>query len=225
MADISEYSPARRAVLSRLALTGAAGAGGMAGLLQAALAANPQSGMRSLRGTVSIDGKPALPGQQVEPGQTVVTGDDGEAVFVIGSDAFLQRGGSIFTVETNGGVAVLRYISGKLLSVFGKGRKTLVTPTATIGIRGTACYIEAEPVRTYFCLCYGSALLTPNAEPNKRRTIRTRHHEYPLYIDTRRGPLMVAPADVINHSDAELVMLEALVGRVPPFHGKAYPSY
>jgi hypothetical protein len=31
-------------------------------------------------------------------------------------------------------------------------------------------------------------------------------------------PKMIAPASVINHSDDELTLLEALVGRWPPFN-------
>lgn len=215
----------RRAVLRQLASAGAVGAASMAGMVSAALAADPQNGIRHIKGGVTVDGKPAMPGQAIHPDQTVVTEEDGEVVFVMGEDAFLQRGNTRFAIEDNAGVMVLRYISGKVLSVFGKGRKTLVTPTASIGIRGTACYIEAEQARTYFCLCYGSAEITPVIDGNRRRVIRTSHHEYPLYISARRGPLLMSPATTVNHDDAELIMLEALVGRLPPFHGNTYPDW
>jgi len=33
------------------------------------------------------------------------------------------------------------------------------------------------------------------------------------------GPPSIRPAPVRDHTDAELVLLESLVGRVPPFHG------
>lgn len=215
----------RRIALRRLAAGGILAGSGMIGVLQAALAAEPRAGIRSLKGRVSIDGKPAMIGQQVGIGQTIETGADGEVVFVSGEDAFLQRANTRFVMEENDGVAVLRYLSGKILSVFGKGRKRLITPTAAIGIRGTGCYIEAEPERTYFCLCYGAAVVMPIADANKRKSIRTRHHDYPVYISAQRGPLMVAPASVANHDDAELTMLEALVGREPPFHGQGYSKY
>jgi hypothetical protein len=100
----------------------------------------------------------------------------------------------------------------------------LATPTATIGIRGTGCYIEAEEDRTYFCLCYGVAVVTPNDNRAGRETISTQHHEHPVYIDA--GQLMMTSAPVINHTDAELIMLENMVGRRPPFYGKDdYPAY
>jgi len=36
---------------------------------------------------------------------------------------------------------------------------------------------------------------------------------------------MMVPAGVINHTDAELEMLEALVGRTPPFYGRGGAGY
>lgn len=206
----------RRRNLQRL-LAAAAGVAVGPGLLRAALAADDRAGVRNLEGDVRIGGKPARVGQLVEPGQEVETGTDGRVVFVVGQDAFLQRENSRFTIEDGPSVRVLRYITGKVLSVFGPGRKQLDTPTATIGIRGTGCYIEAELARTYFCLCYGSALVVPKGDPNRRKSLRTRHHEYPLYVDRSAGAAAVLPAHVVNHSDDELIMLEALLGRRPPF--------
>ena len=197
----------------------------MHGLLRAALAANPQAGIRRIKGTVLVDGQPAAVGQQIRPGQKVTTEAGSEAIFVIGDNAFLQRENSAFSADDSGGVVVLRYITGKVLSVFGKGRKRLVTPSAIIGIRGTGCYIEVEPERTYFCLCYGAATLQSARNPGLRRTLRTRHHESPFYIDADGRPSSIRLAKVINHTDGELVMLEELVGRLPPFYGKGYGTY
>jgi hypothetical protein len=224
MSKQEKYSALRRAALRKLALAGALG-GGMLALLREVAAATPDGGMRSIKGSVHIDGTPAELGQRILPGQTVTTETGSEAVFVVGTDAFLQRDNSTFRIGSNAGVVVLRYISGKVLSVFGKGRKTLLTPTATIGIRGTACYIEAEQVRTYFCLCYGKALLTPHSDRSRPQTLHTRHHERPLYIHAGTGRSVIESANVVNHVDAELIMLEALVGRMPPFSGKDFPPY
>lgn len=212
----------RRAALRRLGATALAGSGFYA-LACAAVAASGRQGIIHLKGAVSVDGKPAALGQVIGPGQKVVTGADGEVIFIVGQDAFLQRPDSEFVMETGLGVAVLRFLAGKILAVFGKGAKQLRTPTAAIGIRGTACYIEAEPARTYFCLCYGEAELAPLADPDAREILRTQHHERPLYIGDKPGQTMLARAPVINHTDAELTMLEALVGRKPPFEGAAYP--
>jgi len=149
-------------------------------------------------------------------GETISTGADGQAVFVVGRDAMLVRPNSSLTLVTNG----FRLVTGAVLSVFAPGEaKQLRTPTATIGIRGTAAYIEAEPDRTYICTCYGEAVLEPLAEPAARETVRTRHHEQPRYIMPKGAPQMIMLAPMINHSDAELELLESLVGRKPPFSG------
>ncbi len=50
-----------------------------------------------------------------------------------------------------------------MLSVFGKGRTRVETKTAVLGVRGTGVYIEAEPERTYICVCYGKIELTARA--------------------------------------------------------------
>ena len=56
-----------------------------------------------------------------------------------------------------------------------------------------------------------------------RETVRTTHHDAPRYIYAHAEmPIkMIEPAPLINHTDAELIMLEALVGRRPPFFGSA----
>jgi hypothetical protein len=224
MNNEGRLSPARRAALRQIT-AGALGAGSMLGLLRAALAANPQTGIRSIKGIVTVDGRPATAGQEILPGQRVVTEAGSEAIFVIGKDAFLQRENSEFGIEHSAGVIAMRYVTGKMLSVFGKGKKQIDTPTATIGIRGTGCYIEAEAERTYFCLCYGGAMVRPKRNPRLRKLVWTRHHESPMYIGNRADVTAIRRAKVINHTDDELIMLEGLVGRLPPFYGKGYKAY
>lgn len=230
--DRKTLKPARRSALRRLAAAGLLGAGGVAGLLRAALAAGhtgmpavSRTGIRSIKGTVTVNGQPATVGQEIKPGQTVVTGPDSEAIYVIGTDAFLQHENSEFGRAEGAGVVVLRYITGKVLSVFGKGRKRLVTPTATIGIRGTACFISAGTDSTYFCLCYGTAVITPKGNPKARRWLRTQHHESPMEVSSGKTGRTYRKMKVVDHTDDELVMLEELVGRVPPFVGKGYSGY
>lgn len=102
----------------------------------------------------------------------------------------------------------------------------LAVSTAVIGIRGTACYIEELVDRTYFCLCYGEAEVVPAVAPQERETIRTNHHDHPIsiYSDPAMPKSMVS-AEVVNHTDAELTMLESLVGHVPPFKGRDYKNF
>jgi hypothetical protein len=110
-------------------------------------------------------------------------------------------------------------VTGKLLSVYarGLGERQIKGPTATIGIRGTGAYIEAEPDKTYFCLCYGEAEIVPDGAPDARETVRTTHHESPRTIYAPGAVRAMERAPVINHTDDELILLESLVGRTPPF--------
>ena len=215
----------RRRALMRLALAGSLGGAATMLLMRQAVASGQRQGFTYLKGKVLVNGMPAEIGQVLQPGQVVTTGAGAEAIFVVGKDAFLQRENSEFGIDLSAGISVLRYVTGKILSVFGRGPKTLRTPTATIGIRGTGCYIESESTRTYFCLCYGEAELTPSADPAAAKIISTRHHEQPLYIGNRPGDAVMAAGPVVNHTDIELIMLENLVGREPPFVGQGYPTY
>jgi FecR protein len=183
-------------------------------------------GIRQLKGDVRINGVVAQLGQAVLPGDEVTVGPEGEGVYVVGQDAYLLRGNSAVVHLQDGAKAALRLLRGRLLSVFGPGAKQIQTATATVGIRGTACYVEQAPEQVYFCLCYGTADIVPVADPAQQREIQTRYHDSPFVIGNKAGAGVLQPAPVINHTDAELIMLEALVGRRPPFMGISYlPRY
>jgi hypothetical protein len=234
----------RRRLIKALAAAGLLTNGGIMGFMQRALAngTNPlPPGLHRLKGTVTVNGAAARAGQLVKPGDTLVTGKDGEALFVMEQDAFLQRGDTTVSFGKTT-TDFMRVATGRILSVFGKGERQIKFATAVIGIRGTACYIETGEAqrnvgvtegnpfsgtggtaqeRAYFCLCYGEAEITPTAAPEERETIRTSHHDHPLYISNdMKMPSMMVSAPVINHTDAELIMLENLVGRLPPFYGQ-----
>jgi len=223
----------RRRLLKAFAAAGLFGPAGISGLIQNALAkgnAPVAPGLHRLRGTVTVNAKPAREGQLVGPGDTITTGPGSEAIYVIGQDAFLQRESSTVSFGADVAQNLMRVVTGKILSVFGKGARTIQVSTATIGIRGTGCYIEDEgagaKARTYFCLCYGGVELTPTAAPHERESYSTTRHDKPMYIyNDMKMPKMMVPAGVINHGDDELELLESLVGRWPPFHGQGGPRY
>ncbi len=191
-------------------------AGGLGGLIHQALAADPRAvrqGISRITGEVKVNGKPARGGTPVNRGDTITTGAGADAVFVLGDNAFFQRANSRTDFGKSGDAAAtfMRVVTGGLLSVFGKGSREIATVTSTIGIRGTGCYIEAEEHRSYFCLCFGAVELRPlNGQP---LSYRTTHHERPVWIENGK----TSPAAVVNHTDAEIIMLEALVGRGSPF--------
>ena len=192
------------------------------GFLRRALAAGSvEKGVHRLRGDVRVNGVAAKEGMDVKAGDLITTGANSEVLFVTGKDAFLVRANARVEVQGEAGALLLtglRIVTGAVLSVFSPGEaKTLRTPTATIGIRGTAVYVEAEETRTYTCVCYGEAEIASVVDPSARETVRTQHHEQPRYVLGSGAPQMLTGAPVINHTDVELVMLEGLVGRRPPF--------
>jgi len=220
---------ARRTWLKRLAAGGAlAGAGGIGGWISRALANGDlggKQGIVKLDGTATVDGRAAREGTAIALGQRVATGKDSQAVIVIGQDAFLLRSQTIIETKARGGVLSDLLIStGKVLSVFSKKPLTIHASNATIGIRGTGAYLEVEPADIYFCLCYGEAVVQGPGMADK--TVKTEHHESPLLLRSDGPALRADGAGFRNHSDAELIMLEALVGREPPFvkDGKVYPA-
>lgn len=220
-----KFSRGRRRWLCDAAAAAVAAAGMMR--LRTALAAGAlPPGVARFKGDVRINGKPAEPGQRVAPGDLIVTGRGAELLFVAERDAFLVRADSRIefgSAAARGAATVLRVITGGLLSVFESGaRREIRTATATIGIRGTGIYVEIEPQRTYACTCYGEAQLTPVDDPASAETVRTRYHDEPRYIYGKGMPNMMEAAPVINHTDAELYMIEGLVGRSPPFTQARY---
>ena len=62
-------------------------------------------------------------------------------------------------------------------------------------------------------------------DPAARETVRTSHHEQPRYVMATGAPQMILRAPVLNHTDAELILLESLVGRQPPFIGQGVRPY
>lgn len=217
----------RRAWIARVTAGGAALALEMAALRRALAAGTVPQGVSRVRGEALIAGKPAVKGMEVRPGDVITTGREAELVYVAGRDAFMVRAGSRVELTGSAGQAVitgLRIVTGALLSVFEPGRpKRVQTATATIGIRGTGIYIEVEKQRTYACTCYGEAELVPVDEPRDAEIVRTRHHDQPRYIYAKGMPRMIEEAPVVNHTDAELILLESLVGRKVPFDPKSYP--
>ncbi len=210
-----------------IAAGGSVGAGGLGAWMSRALAKGDLGtvpGVNRLDGTATVDGKPARVGTPVGLGQRVATGPGSQAVIVVGQDAFLMRSDTVIVTREKAGVlAGLLVSTGKVLSVFSKKPVAITAAYATIGIRGTGCYLEVESDSVYFCLCYGEALVEGPGMEDK--LVKTTHHEQPLLLSEGAGIMRADPGKFRNHSDAELIMLEALVGREPPFvRNGTYPA-
>ncbi len=185
-----------------------------------------KTGVQRIQGDVRVNGQPARPGMVLEPGDRIGTGPDALLVAVVGRDAYLVRADSQIELAAGrrqGAVRALSVLTGALLAVFAPGeQKEIRTGSASIGIRGTAVYVEAQPERSYVCTCYGRTRLTPANDPQAAETVRTKHHDQPRYIYASGAPRRIEKAPMVNHSDAELVMLEALVVRKVPFTAGRY---
>lgn len=222
----SRRSGAQRRAWMRGAAAAALAAAGMTRLRAVLAAGAVPPGVAQIKGDVRINGKPAERGQRVAAGDLIVTGKGAELVFVSERDAFLVRADSRIEFGAKvaaGAVTALRILTGALLSVFESGRRRqILTATATIGIRGTGIYVEVEARRTYACTCYGEAELIPVDDPAEAEVVRTRRHDQPRFIYGKGMPRMMEAAPVVNHTDAELQMLETLVGRKVPFPPGTY---
>jgi len=216
----------RRTRLKQLAALGLLGPAGITGLIQEALAKGDMPtvrGINSLSGNVTVNGVLAKSGTVVKAGDKVVTSANSMAVVVIGKDGFLLRDSTSVTFQeskSKGGIVdTVLLTTGKVLSVFAQRADkglTIKVPNATVGIRGTGCYLEVQEGRTYFCLCYGQASVD-GIGLTEPKLIKTVHHESPVWLDDRGGVMKVEKAGFVNHNDLELIMLEKLNGREPPF--------
>ncbi|MEM7405026.1 MAG: hypothetical protein AAF458_07015 [Pseudomonadota bacterium] len=183
-----------------------------------------------LVGEATVNGTRATPETRINAGDEVETRRGAEVVFAVNGDAFLLRENSRIQLEReNAIIGALRMFTGALLGVFDRRRQplSLSSSVATIGIRGTGVYMEADPERTYICTCYGETELAANDDQTSRETIVSTQHDAPRYIlAAGAAGTRIQPAPFINHTDEELVLIEALVGRDPPFavFGEGYDA-
>ena len=175
----------------------------------------------SLNGTATVNGTPANLQTRIAPGDEIVTGPNSRIIFAVESDAFLWRSSSRMRIEGSSTIiSAVRMFTGALLSVFGRRKQPLRlnTTVATIGIRGTGIYVEDSPDESYVCTCYGETLIQSVDDPSSSETIVSRQHDAPRYVAAAGASGgRIRPAPFINHEDEELALIEALVGREPPF--------
>lgn len=221
--------PRRRLLIKALA----AGAFSAAFTDKAALAAGifgstpkklpPGQSIYRMQGTVKVNGADATMSTIIKPNDTVETGPKSELVFVVGGNSMIMRENSQLAMQGKEEgesffIHGLRMLTGKLLSVSRSQGTAIRTSTATIGIRGTGYYIEADPEQTYFCTCYGLTDVESSNDPTSKDTVLSKHHDKPLYILANQPEGQnIRRAGFINHTDQELMLIETLVGRTPPF--------
>lgn len=214
----------RRAFLLKALAAGLLGAGGISSAAAQVFGRRPRKlpagqSVYETSGAASVNGQAATTATRIAAGDRIETGAGAQLIFVVGMDAFIMRensrlelGGSNIVVNT------MRLATGALLSVFGKGTpKRVITPTSTIGIRGTGLYVESQPDRSYVCNCYGEIEIAAADDPKVTERIVSKHHDAPRYVLKAGAARRIQPAPFINHTDLELTLIESLVGRTPPF--------
>lgn len=225
-----EFDEARRALLVK-ALSAGLFVGGM-GWNTAALAQLfgrvprklPEGkSIFELRGKVRVNGVLATRDTIISAADKIETEAGAMLIAAVGGTAMILREKS--RLELDGKetlVRGMRLVSGKLLGVFGRRKQgehaTMRTAVATIGIRGTGIYAEADPDKTYLCTCYGTTDIASEADPTQTESITAVHHDAPRYVlaEPDAGKRIV-PAPFLNHTDLELMTIEAIVGREVPF--------
>jgi hypothetical protein len=171
-----------------------------------------------ITGPVMVNGKLIKRDASISATDRIETGKGAQAIFVVGADAFILRENSRLELGGSGVlVDTLRLVTGALLSVFGRQSKQVYGVTATIGVRGTGLYVESEPDQTYVCTCYGEVNIAASDDPSVAERIVSTHHDAPRYVLKPGASRRILPAPFKNHTDLELMLIESLVGRTPPF--------
>jgi hypothetical protein len=186
-------------------------------LLWLPLKVEAASTIHGLEGTVYVNHRPATLNTRIRAGDQIVVSHDGKLVMSMGKDAYLLRGGTVLEIARSGHLAGgLRLVTGALLAVFGKRNHSthIVTSVATIGIRGTAVYLDSSPHRLYTCTCYGSTELRTGEHVEH---ISASYHSAHEISGVTANAMQMKSMAVTDHSDDELRMLESLVGRKPAF--------
>ncbi|MCF8160248.1 MAG: FecR family protein [Polaromonas sp.] len=201
----------------------------------AAAQAQQRSNIVELTGDALLNGRRLLPGHTIQSGDEVVTGPKSHLTFVLGDSSFQVRQNSRLKVERGASLSVvsaLRLLTGAVVSVWGKGtQRRIVTPTVTMGIRGTGTYTEVFPeqdFRSYFCNCYGTVEVGAGTD---QVLSQSDYHQAFWAEPVAKNGKFLFPAKAINHTDEELETLAGLVnqrtnwqimGKKGPFNGRGY---
>ena len=180
--------------------------------------------VHEISGDVLLNGFPMARNSAVLPGHTITTGATGRVWFTVGGDAFFLRPGSELRLRAEGSsnllIDAMRLVTGALGATFGRARpRTVITPTVTIGIRGTGVYVETSREETYACNCFGSVEMNSiqtGAMMERVQVTAENHQARRIHRDPQMG-MRIQRAAFERHSNEEIIRLEQLAGRPSPF--------
>lgn len=178
--------------------------------------ADASSTIHQIEGEVYVNNRLATEATAIRAGDKIVVAHGGKLAMSMGGDAFLLREGTVLEIVGQGLISGLRLLTGAMLSVFAKRRKSvyIATSIATIGIRGTGVYMSTQPHRLYTCTCYGETDLRMGH--HVEHISATHHNAHEISPDSG-GTMEMKAMLVTDHTDDELRMLEGYVGRKPAF--------
>jgi len=166
-------------------------------------------------GEVLVNGVSLTKATKIKRGDTIETKALSKIRFNVGADAFMAKSNTKFQLEVVGKKNVLNVINGGVMAVFGKGNHAISTSNMTAGIRGTGTFTKVKDGKTYFCTCYGH---TDYLALSKKHDMKATHHNM-VWI-TKDNIKMTM--DMESHTDEDLRVLEAMVGRVPYFDQQGF---
>ncbi len=176
-----------------------------------------RQGITSLKGMVYINGLQVKRlGFLVYPNDYIRVGKGSSVSFVMGKDAYFLKQNTSLHLNREGSqrgffATGLKLFRGAFLAAFGHRRKKIYTPHATIGIRGTGIYLNAESDQTYFCICYGQTeIMLPQG---RIEGISATHHSARIIRNNQ-----IIQSSMLDHHDQQNIALEALVQRPNPFN-------
>ncbi len=181
----------------------------------------------SFRGKVKIDGKVIKNRYEIKVhanSKIEIEGKESFVQFKVGQDAFKLSKDTDVKFSGDKHIASINVKKGRLLGAFKTGRqRKITTVNATMGIRGTAVFVEAvSDKETKFCTCYGKTTVSDKSNSKSLKELEATHHNSVQILDGKveKTSLFYGLEQFIyepTHSDNELRGLEYMVGRVPAF--------
>ena len=188
-----------------------------------------------LEGTVTMDGTLLEIGDRVKSGSTFETSADSYCEIVFGGkNIFRIRENTLAVITLEQGKGEMDLEKGSMafflekLSVLDEGASDfeVKTPSAAMGVRGTAFFVNVESAAsTYICACNGT-LQIENAEGGQQAALSGTHHKAVRITRNSGGDYTASPEGMLYHNDGDLDSLAERIGsRIPWDTLKSAGSY
>ena len=171
--------------------------------------------IQSLEGKVWVNGKLADTSTEIHFGDSVMTGGLSHVTILLDGNVYRIANSSKLTLPENRKEITLDMIYGAILAVFRHdAHKTIFTPTAVLGVRGTGLYLSERDEETHLCACYGDIEFADAANPQHQKHIHAEYHQI-VVLDHESGEFSINQK-MVGHSDENLHELEKMADRTPP---------